>query len=505
MSLYRIGRTSLDLKIVGAGLYASPLPPAEHPSLNEKERRDLEAFEAAGWSFLAAPDLDWSFLPYLKGGRRPTAGLLARHPSGGLVVLRNRLVLQFEPWVEASTIARRLQAFSLVREVDMDERVFEVELSLPRRGFEQHILDEVDSLLEEGEVVCAEPSLLYHVERVPWGDPLDGPYGKWHWDQIKLANAWALGGEGGKGEGSLVAVIDVGFHPEDRQIKPNVEWTVTLDQDGNVVKGKFMPKDSHGTMCAGLVGAVLDRSEVNGAAPCSKLGLVALGDFRVCSQVALGIALRMSAGLSSWSDCASIDRPADVVSCSLGLTSSNWELSPYLRMAIDCVLSKGRSGRGTPIVWASFDANQRIESWAVEGYYPLLVVSRSDYRDCRVASGWGESLDLLAPGHAVTGIVWKGNDRFIEPDSGSSLAAPCVAGVAALVLSVNPTLSASEVAEVITRSCEPVGSDPIPNKQVGWGRLNAERAVCMALAMRNRVEGVTANPAAEGTPLRRPE
>ena len=62
--------------------------------------------------------------------------------------------------------------------------------------------------------------------------------------------------------------------------------------------------------------------------------------------------------------------------------------------------------------------------------------------------------------------------------TGASFAAPCVAGVAALVIAVNPSLSWQEVIDAITKSsCDPDLQNKQWDPKIGWGRLNALRAV----------------------------
>jgi subtilisin family serine protease len=115
----------------------------------------------------------------------------------------------------------------------------------------------------------------------------------------------------------------------------------------------------------------------------------------------------------------------------------------------------------------------------------LICVAQTNSSDAKVSSGFGAGLDLLAPGARVPGIVWGSNSSAITKLSGSSLAAPCTAGVAALVLSVHGGLRAREVAAILAKSCDPLGTATGWNKRTGWGRLNARNAVELALRVKN--------------------
>ena len=117
------------------------------------------------------------------------------------------------------------------------------------------------------------------------------------------------------------------------------------------------------------------------------------------------------------------------------------------------------------------------------GYY--CNIADSGYNSC-----YGDSLDVVAPGiHVPTTTINGGYTRVF---GGTSSAAPHVAGVAALVLSVNPCLTREEVKYVIESTCTKIrpdlyvyGNDPNHpngtwNIEVGYGLVNAYAAVQLA-------------------------
>ncbi|MCS7059538.1 MAG: S8 family serine peptidase [Anaerolineae bacterium] len=81
--------------------------------------------------------------------------------------------------------------------------------------------------------------------------------------------------------------------------------------------------------------------------------------------------------------------------------------------------------------------------------------------------------DMVAPGVEVVSTFPGG---VYATASGTSMATPHVAGVAALVLSANPALTALSVTRVLTATAVPL-STTLPNNLSGWGRLDAYRAV----------------------------
>ncbi len=109
----------------------------------------------------------------------------------------------------------------------------------------------------------------------------------------------------------------------------------------------------------------------------------------------------------------------------------------------------------------------------------------SNYNSC-----YGDSLDVVAPGiHIPTTMI---NDEYILAFAGTSSATPHVAGIAALILSVNPCLTREEVKYIIESTCTKVrqdiytyGNNPDHtngtwNIQVGYGLVNAGDAVALA-------------------------
>ena len=96
-------------------------------------------------------------------------------------------------------------------------------------------------------------------------------------------------------------------------------------------------------------------------------------------------------------------------------------------------------------------------------------------------SNYGNELDLLAPGEGIRSTTL--NNSYYT-DSGTSFAVPQVVGVAALMLSVNPSLTPSKIKSKLRSTCtKPSGYSYTSgwNSEVGYGVLNAYAAVCAAL------------------------
>lgn len=474
MARFRIGEAALTYNVIGAGLRNGWLPPPlDGPfgwgELGPEELNDLEAFEAAGWRFHQQPDLAWQAAEEMNGGSTQ-AGLLATHPLGGLVILRNHLVVSLSEGAPPL-----MDSDDFITKVPLDRNVYDVRLRLPSSNLEQALVQRIvvfeDTAKERHQSLVVEPLILYNLQNAgriyrvgmatSFSVTLD-PLIQDHWDKINLVDAWSVGS---KGSGVRVAVIDKGFNPNDPQIKANVKETAFVNNQGVRVMNAAIPPDGHGTLCAGLVAAVLDRQSVNGAAPECSLMLVAVES--VTSHLAVAKAIELCAnGIDG-------NPGADVICTSLGITTHPWELFTEVRNAIDAAYTTGRGGtRGTLIVCADFDASDPIPLDYLEGYPRVLCVGQSDSSDARYSCGFGPGLALVAPGVNVVGITGT--------KTGSSCAAPQVAGVAALILAKRPNLKSSDVAKVITDNCHRPAH---PNTRSdtatgdGWGRLDAKAAV----------------------------
>lgn len=106
----------------------------------------------------------------------------------------------------------------------------------------------------------------------------------------------------------------------------------------------------------------------------------------------------------------------------------------------------------------------------------VLTVSASDASDLLYTwSNRGAEVDLAAPGLVYTTNRGGGYGGW----QGTSFSSPIVAGVAALVLSVNPSLSGADAQNILCQSADDLGAAG-KDTSYGWGRVNAARAVAMA-------------------------
>jgi thermitase len=440
---------------------------------------ELSPFRAARWVFVPA-----SAALVLESA--DDVGRLVRRPNGRLGIVTRRLTVQVDVGLsrEAAEQALARRGLTLVRPLGFAPNLFEVDTT-----------EHADSLAASVElnadpvITLAEPSLVEHVPQR--AAPADPRYAEqWQW-----ANAGQGGGTTGadvraqaawektRGAGIRVAVIDNGFNAEHEDLAPGVHAASGFfTRTGEFTVGvEGMPSGDHGTFCAGMVAARQNNAlGGSGAAPEADLVLIAcLGD-QVGTQTTLARAVGYAADPSTEGGDATAG--ADVLVSSLGPNGADWDLSATLALALEFAATKGRGGRGLAIFWAASNgADVDVLKDEVVSHADVIAVVRSTREDQEDNAARGPEVELIAPGVDVVSTTGSGG---YGRSTGTSFAAPCAAGCAALALAVNPSLTRDALRKVMRDSADKVGGvvyDPSGhNDDYGFGRVNAARAVELA-------------------------
>lgn len=297
-------------------------------------------------------------------------------------------------------------------------------------------------------------------ERVP-NDP---SYSKqWGLSQVNAPQAWGRS----TGAGIVIAVIDTGVDLN----HPDLAGKILPGRD--VVNGDNDPQDDvgHGTHVAGIAAAMTD----NGA------GVAGMG----WDTLILPVKVLASDGFGTDVDAAqgivwAVDNGANIVNMSLG----GEDYSAALRTATDyafahgalVVSSAGNCGdpndygqctRHNPIIYPAANPN-------------VLAVGATTSSDERASfSEYGGFVDVTAPGVSIYSTFWNDMYRYL---SGTSMASPLVAGLAALVWARDPALSNAQVADTIMSTAVDLGLAG-RDDEYGYGRVNAEAAVIAASSL----------------------
>lgn len=332
-----------------------------------------------------------------------------------------------------------------------------------------------------------------------WGHHNTGQNGGIAGIDIKAEEAWTVT----QGSANIkVAVFDSGYQLNHPDLASN---NFGLGYD-TYTGGTSQVWGDHGTACAGIIAAIKDNGiGIAGVAPNCKI---------------TSISIKFGTGGSTYTGLANgfywaVANGMKVISNSWGGGSVNDELNDAISAALAAnivvVFSSGNNNMST----GEYPGNSN----------PLIInvgaIDRCGIRSGRIdiipqscdpwgpgsypASSYGSTLDVVGPGSSVTTTDRTGNagyNPFNQPNysnydytksfGGTSSACPYVAGVAALVLSVNPYLTVQEVNNIIERSARKVRSDwytygnaagrnnGLWNNQLGYGMVSAYKSVMLA-------------------------
>ena len=456
------------------------------------------------------------------------------NPASKLYVT-NQITIQFDPAVKPDVIRAIAAEFALeqIKPVPGIPNTFVFQLTA---NSTENPLKITNRLITRSEILTAEPNII--VRQQGFYRPKDPVYPKqWHLNHaggqdlapgshVFAEQAWDIT----KGSRSIaVAVMDDGVdlnHPDFQGLGKDFD----PDPDN--------AEEDHGTSCAGVAVAEENGFGVVGAAPGCALMPIRTTGFLDDQTIE---------DLFGWA----VDRGAAVISCSWGPSAVNYPLSLRQRAAIPRAATEGRDGKGCVILFAAGNANRPTNGTINESGWQnnvvsgnttwlggftvhpdVITVSASTSLNKKSAySNWGSEVSICAPsnnappgvglpgiGYVFTppevrvalrglGVVTtdrRGNDGYDTSDftygfGGTSSACPLAAGVAALVLSANPDLTAQEVRQILQQTADKI-IDPDPDPQFGlrkgtydangrcdwfgYGKVNAAKATQAAIARR---------------------
>ena len=353
--------------------------------------------------------------------------------------VRGRLLVKFREGVNTDT-ARGVVAALQAREEDELPGTGVKVLSLPENASETAF---EHAFRNREEVEFAEVDRIVPPDGLTPNDPLY--LSQWHLQRIAGPDAWAVTSGSA---GIIIAILDTGVdgtHP-DLAAKMVPGW--------NIYEGNSDTRDvyGHGTKVAGTAAAFGDN---------------ATGVASVCWDCLI-MPVRISAanGYASLSDIArgltwAADHGARVANISYMVTTSS-----TVTTAAKYFHSHGGVVASSAGNYSTFDAS-------ADNPY-ILTVSGTDENDALYSwTNTGNNVDLAAPG-CVGNTTTNGGGY--AGACGTSFSAPIVAGVAALVLSKDPSLTPAMVTDILRQSGDdlgPAGWDAAS----GYGRVNAGKAV----------------------------
>lgn len=310
-----------------------------------------------------------------------------------------------------------------------------------------HALEKVQrALSRRPEVEFVEKNYRFAPDRIP-----DDPYYRyqWHLAQIQAPQAWDI--HSGSPQ-VIIAVLDSGVDTAHPDLVGKIVPGYNFYDDNNDTTDVY----GHGTLVAGAAAAATD----NTLGVASTGWNAALMPIRVTDTGGMAYSSTISQGLS-WA----VENGARILNLSFGGVAG----SATIRFAAQYVASQG----GVVVAAAG---NCGCDDGTAETPYLLSVGATDSADNLAYFSTRGPFVDISAPGVSIYTTARGGGYSRV---SGTSFASPVAAGVAALLVSVNPSLSSTEIMELLTGTAVdlgPVGYDT----GFGAGRLDAFAAITAA-------------------------
>lgn len=298
-------------------------------------------------------------------------------------------------------------------------------------------------------VVYAEPHFLYLQNQFDLpNDLLYQEKYQWNLPIIETEAGWNIS----KGSKKVViAVVDTGVDLAHPDLKKR------LVKGYNVLKKNNKPNDDngHGTHVAGIIASETNNQEgTAGVTWYNKIMPV-----KVMNKKGYGTSFDISKGII-WAT----DHGADVINLSLG----NYQPSAIMQEAVQYAFDKN-------VVLVAAAGNDSTSQPSYPSAFPEVLSVSAVNPDGSLAdfSNYGDYIDVAAPGVSIPSTYFKKRYAAL---SGTSMASPHVAGLAGLILSLNPKLSNQQVTNIIKTSAIDIGDEGVDNN-FGNGIIDIKNAL----------------------------
>jgi len=285
--------------------------------------------------------------------------------------------------------------------------------------------------------------------------PPAGP--TWGLTFINVADLWK---KGYTGKNIVVAHLDSGVDSTHVALRGSIEMYAKFDLDGKQVDppSPYQGLDDHGTHTAGTIaGRLVDAAPVIGVAPDSEIV-----DATIAGKG--GSLTRVYAGMN-WS----LGKGARVMNLSVGFPGRDESFLPIIRKLREQqllpVVAIGNDGAGQTRSPGNLESVLSV-GWTDENGNVAALSSSASPGDKAIGPV------LCAPGSNVLSAKRFGG--YFE-SSGTSMAAPHVAGLAALLFSAKPLATIDEIEQAIIQSCRNPKNEK--RERIGAGIPDAAKAL----------------------------
>ncbi|WP_099188420.1 S8 family peptidase [Tepidibacter mesophilus] len=269
---------------------------------------------------------------------------------------------------------------------------------------------------------------------------------------VELIKAPTLWKQGFRGDGITIAVLDTGCDYNHPNLKNNIIGGYNFTGDYNKDVNNFYDENGHGTHVAGTIAASDNRLGIIGVAPNAKLLILkALSNSGRGNYKDIVEAIEYAI---NWT--GPNKEKVRVISMSLGLNRDVKDFYQVIKKAVKnnilLICSSGNMG----------DGKGQTDELQYPAIYPEVLQIGAIDMNKKIAffSNTNSELDIVAPGVNIISTFPKGNYMSL---SGTSMAAPHVAGAAALLIEkyekkCNKNLKHSEIFKLVCEHTKTIGS-----------------------------------------------
>ena len=426
-----------------------------------------------------------------------------KNSSGQKIGIDNKIIVSFKDLRVKNYIEKEFD-LEEIRSITKDMFVYRIKDS-------SKTLEIANQLNQSSGIEFSHPDFVIEKKTRATDDPYY--WQSWHLDRINAEKAWHLGGTG---RGIVVGVYDEGIDLEHEDLRRNIigfgNYADGLKQltmihsysqldNSDINAPRSISSKWHGTACSGLIAAVGNNN---------------LGGVGIAPEAKLIVARYSSTNISDDSQAL-----IDMANNGAAIITNSWgtnNMLPSFEKTLKLLSEEGRDGKGVLVFFAAGNDGCNMDKFyqvgndgriecsnnpsdnpindESESKYVISIASMTGDNSIASYSNYGSAIDFVTPGgypgKSIVTTDAMGEKGFgpynYTPMSGgfngTSASSPMAAAIAALVLSVNPTLSKEEVIDIFKATAKKYGGYPYDmngrNDHWGYGKIEAGDSVELA-------------------------
>lgn len=307
----------------------------------------------------------------------------------------------------------------------------------------------------------------------------------WGLDELEIPRLWELT----KGDGIKVAVIDSGVDAGHVALKNRVKQFIVITRDLKRIPYKTgFDKESHGThVCGTIAGGKTGRGISIGVAPHA--------DLLVATEIPKDMFLGQFLNATSWA----IEEGADILNISMGCSIVDYNIFRFFSIQFNRLIQQYQI---LPVVSVGNDGYGRMR-YPASSFWALAVGATYRNQNPAVPLEFIKGIAFFSSGASLDYPEWSNEDRIVKPDvvapgrdvyscvpskglifkeypyaymNGTSMAAPHVSGVVALLMAAHPSASVSQIVQALMETAYHPNGNRRPDNRWGHGLIRPMEA-----------------------------